>query len=198
MLFHYHYWTPHVEETEKFYRENGFRISQRVGRYQGEFQEFNPPLEWNDFREKNILFRIIEARRGAVNITFGFGKKVMFDHIGYLVTPENHDRICKNARNMGWDVQVSERRTFIATPYSFRIELQTSKDAIDGITEEAELQKLTIVTKRNGLENDLSLLFGQPVSHIVSETGEMVAIKEAFIKGMPDVTDPNGVRIYKR
>jgi len=38
MLFHYHFWTPYVEETEKFYEDNGFRISQRIGKYQGDFQ----------------------------------------------------------------------------------------------------------------------------------------------------------------
>ncbi len=30
MLFHYHFWTPYVEETERFYLEQGFRISQRL------------------------------------------------------------------------------------------------------------------------------------------------------------------------
>ena len=75
MLFHYHFWTPFVEETEKFYVENGFVISQRIGRYEGEYQKFNPPLKWDDFREKNILFRIIEARKGTINITFGYRKK---------------------------------------------------------------------------------------------------------------------------
>lgn len=89
LLFHYHFWTPHLEETEKFYVENGFRTSLRTGKYQGEYQTFNPPLEWDDFRNKPITFRIIEVRRGAMNITFGFGKKVMFDHIGFLVTKKN-------------------------------------------------------------------------------------------------------------
>ncbi|WP_306010419.1 hypothetical protein [Bacillus sp. MMSF_3328] len=75
MLFHYHFWTPNVEETENFYVDNGFRISQRIGRYQGEFQEFNPPLKWDDFREENILFRIIEARKGTINILLGTEKR---------------------------------------------------------------------------------------------------------------------------
>jgi hypothetical protein len=40
---------------------------------------------------------MIEARKGIVNITFGYGKKIMFDHIGYLVSMENHNKICDNA-----------------------------------------------------------------------------------------------------
>ncbi len=105
--------------------EQGFRVSLRAGKYDGEFQTFNPLLTWNDFREKEILFRIIEVRKGAVNITFGHGKKPVYDHIGYLVAKEQHDLICENARKAGWKVSVGERRTFLSTPYKFRVELQT-------------------------------------------------------------------------
>lgn len=119
MLFHYHFWTPYVEETENFYEENGFRISQRIGKYKGDFQTFNPPLTWNDFREKNIFFRIIEARKEGVNITFGYGKKIMFDHIGYLVSMEKHNKICDNAKKMNWDVKVGGTKDVYY--YSLRI-----------------------------------------------------------------------------
>jgi hypothetical protein len=197
MLFHYHFWTPNVEETEKFYVDNGFRISQRLGKYQGEFQEFNPPLSWDDFREKEILFRIIEARRGAVNITFGFGKKTMFDHIGYLVSMEEHNKFCENAKKLNWDIKIGERRTFISTPYHFKIELQINNDAIDGEIAETELKELKVVTKQSGLENDLSILFGKRVNNIVTQLGDKVTIKEAVIKGLAstDIVDPNGIRI---
>jgi hypothetical protein len=100
MLFHYHFWTPYLEETEKFYEENGFNVSLRMGKYNGDFQNFNPPLTWNDFRIKNILFRIIEMRKGTVNITFGYGKKIKFDHIGFLVSKTKHHMLCDNAKKM--------------------------------------------------------------------------------------------------
>lgn len=82
------------------------------------------------FREKNILFRIIEARKGTVNITFGYGKKIRFDHIGYLVSMEEHNKICDNAKKMNWTIKVGERRTFITTPYEFKIELQVNNDVV--------------------------------------------------------------------
>jgi hypothetical protein len=159
VLFHYHFWTPYVEETEKFYERNGFRISQRIGKYQGNFHMFNPPLEWDDFREKNILFRIIEVRKGSVNITFGYGKKITFDHIGFLVTEKEQKKICENADKMKWEVDQGERRTFITTPYQFRIELQTNKDVVDSITHPVRIQELKLETKKPGLENDLAMLF---------------------------------------
>ncbi|WP_251551095.1 hypothetical protein [Neobacillus muris] len=197
MLFHYHFWTPFVEETEKFYVDHGFRISQRIGKYQGDFQTFNPPLKWDDFREKKILFRIIEARKGAINITFGYGKRISFDHIGFLVSKTEQSEICENAAKMNWVVDQGERRTFIATPYHFRIELQTNKDAVDSLTAPINIQELLLTTKSTGLEKDLSLLFGHPVHTIKSVVGDVVTIKEAVFNDSfaEDLVDPNGVRI---
>lgn len=198
MLFHYHFWTPYLEETEKFYEENGFNVSLRMGKYNGDFQNFNPPLTWNDFRTKNILFRIIEMRKGTVNITFGYGKKIKFDHIGFLVSKTKHHVLCDNAKKMNWQVNIGERRTFINTPYEFKIELQTNIDVIDTIADTVKINQLKIVTKTTGLEDDLSTLFNEPVNNIHSVVGDEVTIKEAVIKGFlsSDHLDPNGVRIF--
>jgi hypothetical protein len=197
MLFHYHYWTPYVEETEKFYEENGFRITQRIGRYQGEFQKFNPPLKWDDFREKNILFRIIEARKGTINITFGYGKKIMFDHIGFLVSDKEHGQICENAVKLSWKVDKGERRTFIATPYNFRIELQTNTDVVDSLNSQIKLEELKLETQKAGLESDLLTLLGNSKCRISSEVGNVVTIKQVVINNCVSspIVDPNGVRI---
>lgn len=197
MLFHYHFWTPYVEETEKFYVDNGFRISQRIGRYQGEFQEFNPPLKWDDFREKNILFRIIEARKGTINITFGYSKRIMFDHIGYLVSDKEQAQICENAVKLSWKVDKRERRAFIATPFNFRIELQTNTDVVDSLSSQINLQKLKLETKKAGLESDLIILFGKSKNRVHSEIGDVVTIKQAVINNLisSPIVDPNGVRI---
>ncbi|WP_163582562.1 hypothetical protein [Gracilibacillus saliphilus] len=59
------------------------------------------------------MFRIIEVRKGKVNVAFGFGKKPIFDHIGFLVTKEEHTAICKRANQLGWNINEGERRTFI-------------------------------------------------------------------------------------
>lgn len=197
MLFHYHFWTPYVEETEKFYKNIGFRISQRIGKYQGDFQAFNPPLTWDDFRDKSIIFRIIEARKGAINITFGYGKKIKFDHIGFLVSENEQNIRCEKADKMNWTVAKGERRTFITTPYHFRIELQTSEDIVDSMNDNIKIQKLKLETKRTGLEDDLSILFGTPVKTIQSLIGDTVTITEAVIKdSLPKkLVDPNGVII---
>ncbi|WP_051239856.1 hypothetical protein [Pontibacillus halophilus] len=74
-LFHYHWWTEHVEQMEEFYQQQGFETVLRVGRYEGEMQTFNPPLEWDDFRDKGITFRIIEMVKGKNEYYFRAWKK---------------------------------------------------------------------------------------------------------------------------
>ncbi|MGM7702390.1 hypothetical protein ACSVDE_11750 [Pseudalkalibacillus sp. Hm43] len=129
-LFHYHWWTERPEEMEKFYERLGFETTLRVGRYNGEFQQFNPPLTWEDFRDKGIQFRIIEMVKGQTNITFGQGKRDMFDHIGVLVSDTEYKQIIDNATQLKWTVNEGERRTFVTTPWKFKIELQKRKEVV--------------------------------------------------------------------
>ena len=200
MLFHYHFWTPYVEETERFYIEHGFRITQRIGKFQGDYQSFNPPLNWDDFRDKDITFRIIEARKGAINITFGFGKKVMFDHIGFLVNANEHDEICNRAREMNLNVNSNDRRTFIGTPYGFRIELQKNMDAIDELSDVARIVELELSVQSEELEKKLFQLLNNQIANVHTVKGNMVTINKAVMKGVPveNQTDPNGVQIAGR
>lgn len=197
MLFHYHFWTPYVEETENFYKSNGFHVSQRIGRYQGEFQPFNPPLTWEDFRNKPILFRIIEMRKGAINITFGYGKKIQFDHIGFLVSETDVQKIIENAEKMNANINKNERRLFIGTPYGFRIELQSHTDAVDTLKSQIKIKQLKITTNANGLEDFLTNLFGTADSGIKATSGDRVTITEATMQNinLANYVDPNGVAI---
>ncbi|KSU61719.1 hypothetical protein AS034_12825 [[Bacillus] enclensis] len=129
-LFHYHHWTPKVKEMESYYQQLGFRTISRVGRLDGEMQPFNPPLSWDDFKGKDIAFRIIEMVKGQTNVTFGQGKRDMFDHIGVLLNEEEYSAIAGRAAELGWAVNEGERRTFISTPWTFRIELQRRSDVV--------------------------------------------------------------------
>ncbi|MGI1806489.1 hypothetical protein ACRPK8_12240 [Exiguobacterium sp. TDN 0502] len=195
MLFHYHIWTPHLEETEAWYTARGFHVSQRIGKKDGEFSSFNPPLSWDDFRTDKILFRIIEMKRGAVNVTIGFGKTVRFDHIGFLIQSDDVQAILDRAATASFSVQANERRTFLQTPYGLRIELQTHEDAIADAGG-TELVRLVLATPREGLEADLAKLFDQPVPQIQTVHGEKTVLQEAVFSYASLVgTDPNGVQL---
>ncbi|MGE6556682.1 VOC family protein [Exiguobacterium artemiae] len=196
MLFHYHLWTPFVEETERFYQQLGFQVTQRIGKIEGAFTSFDPPLHWDDFRQQRILFRIIEMKRGAINITFGHGKKVMFDHIGFLVTEADRLQILDRAEGLGLTVQANERRTFIGTPFGFRIELQTHPDAVQSQTGDQLLQ-LGIATPTLGLEPLLSQLLARPVPEITTSAAERMHVRQAVFSGIPALPeqDPNGLEV---
>lgn len=119
-------------------------------------------------------------------------------HIGFFVSKKEHDEVCDNAKKMNWKINVGERRTFIKTPYEFKIELQINTDVMDTFADIGEILKLKLVTKIKGLENDLEILFGKPINNISSIVGDKATIKEAVIKGFlsSNNVDPNGVRIF--
>ncbi|TDL82443.1 hypothetical protein [Peribacillus frigoritolerans] len=129
-LFHYHWWTDKAEEMENFYGELGFKVTLRVGRYQDKFEAFNPPLQWNDFRHKDIKFRIIEMVKGQTNITFGNGSRDIFDHFGFIVDSAEYDQIINRANNQGWKVNEDVRRTFISTPWKVKVEVQKRREVV--------------------------------------------------------------------
>ncbi|MGD7009982.1 VOC family protein [Metabacillus sp. 84] len=192
MIFHYHYWTPNLEKTERFYSQLGFTVRQRIGKKDGTFHSYNPPLTWDDFRKEQPLFRIIEMKKGQVNVTIGFGKNVIFDHIGFLVTKDQHDTVCKKARELGWKPDEAERRTFIPTPYGFRLELQTHSDVLD--TGEPAIEEIRLGVLKAGLEKDLVYLFGRNLS-VKTELEEIPSLKEVKLSNIASGTDPNGVLI---
>lgn len=196
MLFHYHLWTPFVEETERFYQKLGFRVTQRIGKQDGTFMSFDPPLDWDDFRHEKILFRIIEMKRGAINITFGYGKKVAFDHIGFLMTKAERLATLQWAETLGWTVQANERRTFIQTPYGFRIELQTHLDAIESRSGDQLLQ-LEIATPQSGLAAMLHRLLERPVPEITTSAAEQTRLVHVTFSGehARHEQDPNGLEV---
>ncbi|MED3550258.1 hypothetical protein [Cytobacillus praedii] len=124
----------------------------------------------------------------------------MFDHIGFLVSGKEQGQICENADKLNWKVDKGERRTFIATPYNFRIELQTNTDVVDSLNSQIKLQELKLETKKAGLESDLLTLFGKSMNRVYSEIGDVVTIKEAVINNLisSPIVDPNGVRITNK
>lgn len=190
-LFHYHHWTDRVEETENFYVQNGFEVA---GRFAKE-KTYHPPLMWDDFRNEYPQFRIIEVRKGKINVTFGRGKKPMFDHIGYLVSEKEHEEICGRARSLGWNLSIGERRTFIGTPFRLRIELQLRKDVVNA--EDDSIQSMDIkANKKDGIK-DLPILFGRPVPELHFSNGQQLTLEKVTIKGHKNqtITDPNGVFI---
>ncbi|EKF35874.1 hypothetical protein [Bacillus xiamenensis] len=193
-LFHYHYWTPFVEETEKAYTSLGFDVKSRFTK-EG---SFHPPLTWDDFREKNPVFRIVEMRKGQINVTFGYSKKVIFDHIGFLVTDDEYHQLLIQAKKQHWGIQTGERRTFLSTPIRLRIELQRRTDVIE--TGEEALSGMTIAVPDLTHTPNVDQLLDGLIQPIHWEKGERLSLLKVMIKdaNCKNTIDPNGVHVLKQ
>jgi hypothetical protein len=208
-LFHYHYWTDKVKAMEHFYQQLGYQTVLRVGNLDGEMQTFNPPLTWDDFKEKEIAFRIIEMVKGQTNVTFGQGKRDRFDHIGVLVNEEEYSGIVGRAAELGWAVNEGERRTFISTPWKCRIELQRRSDVV-AEEQHTVIRQMKIdvpFTEHPGWvaqllhldvlhEEDAHVKVGNDEWSIVFNKEDDVRLQAVYftVDGMKDV-DPVGVRL---
>ncbi|WP_342492237.1 hypothetical protein [Bacillus sp. FSL M7-0003] len=193
-LFHYHYWTPFVEETEQAYRSLGFEVK---GRFTKD-GSFHPPLTWDDFREEQPTFRIIEMRKGQINITFGYSKKVLFDHIGFLVSDEEYAQLLAQAKELNWPIQAGERRTFLSTPLRLRLELQRRTDVIETGTEALHAMTIAVpdLSQTPKVDQLLSPLH-QPIHWQKGEQLSLLNVVMTDDDGV-DTTDPNGVHIVKQ
>lgn len=199
-LFHYHYWTDEVEETEHFYCRHGFQLIQRLAKMNGGMQSYPPNLCWDEFRSESPQFRIIEVRKGKINVTFGAGKRKQFDHIGFLVSDAEHDELCHRANERGWNVTISERRTFIGTPMRLRIELQKRHEVVE--SKLPHIKKMKILTPK--INEARQLLDLHPHFHDILEwtEGDYLHLVEVLVLGEwdnnPQNSDPNGVRLKVR
>ncbi|MCY7704311.1 hypothetical protein MH062_01980 [Bacillus safensis] len=193
-LFHYHYWTPFVEETEQAYRSLGFEVKGRFTKS----GSFHPPLTWDDFREEQPTFRIIEMRKGQINITFGYSKKVLFDHIGFLVSDEEYAQLLAQAKELNWPIQAGERRTFLSTPLRLRLELQRRTDVIETGTE--ALHAMTIAVPDLSQTPKVDQLLSPLHQPIHWQKGEQLSLLNVIMTDDDgvDTTDPNGVHIVKQ
>ncbi|USD83243.1 hypothetical protein M5E02_02065 [Bacillus safensis] len=193
-LFHYHYWTPFVEETEQTYRSLGFKVN-------GRFTKdgfFHPPLTWDDFREEQPTFRIIEMRKGQINITFGYSKKVLFDHIGFLVSDEEYDQLLAQAKELNWPIQAGERRTFLSTPLRLRLELQRRTDVIENGNN--ALHAMTIAVPDLSQTPKIDQLLSPLNQPIHWQKGERLSLLDVNMTNVDEMNtiDPNGVHIVKQ
>ncbi|MFE5473177.1 hypothetical protein [Bacillus safensis] len=193
-LFHYHYWTPFVEETEQTYRSLGFEVN---GRFTKD-GSFHPPLTWNDFREEQPTFLIIEMRKGQINITFGYSKKVLFDHIGFLVSDEEYDQLLAQVKELNWPIQAGERRTFLSTPLRLRLELQRRTDVIENGND--ALHAMTIAVPDLSQTPKVDQLLSPLNQPIHWQKGERLSLLDVNMTDVDEMNtiDPNGVHIVKQ
>ncbi|WP_049970298.1 hypothetical protein [Haladaptatus cibarius] len=125
-LFHLHFNTPDVGRAERRLSEVGLPLNHRFGHIDGE----SHALDADEPIPEDFRLRLQDAERGYANVTVAPGQKPHFDHLG-LCTCE-FDAICDRAENTGWSVRDRDgRRTFVMTPWGFRVELHPDGSAVE-------------------------------------------------------------------
>lgn len=117
LLFHLHFNTPAVDAAADRLDRLGLPLRRRFGSVRGEGLSLAP----GDPTSEDFRFKLQVHQAGAVNLTLAPGRRPRFDHLGFVV--EDFEAALDRAEHRGWAVRRDERRTFVMTPWGFRIEL---------------------------------------------------------------------------
>lgn len=117
-LFHVHVHVPDVDYAAAVLADYGLPVNARYGSVDGEAVALGP----DETPPADFRFRLQDSQRGHANVTLTAGPEVSFDHLGIVTS--GFDDVVERARKAGWTVQgVDEPRTFLITPWEFRIEI---------------------------------------------------------------------------
>lgn len=144
-LFHLHYHVPDIRYAERVLAEHGLPLHARYGSVDDEPISLAP----DEDPPKGFDFKLQDAQRGYANITLTPGKDVRFDHLG-LVSPE-FETVVERASDVEWQIQgVDSPRTFLITPWGFRVEIHPDDGFIAetlGSWEECGFDTVTLAVK---------------------------------------------------
>ena len=168
-LFHLHFNTPNISGAATRFGEAGLPLQRRFGSIRGEGTSLTPEEDTpDDFRLKLQVHQ-----HGAVNITLAPGQRPHFDHLGLAVSDleDTIDRV----KDHGWSVRSNERRTFVMTPWQFRVELHPETGAVVrglGDSGEAHLEDVSLqVPNANAAREAFNEIF-HPLSELSIDDGE--------------------------
>ncbi|AFK18759.1 glyoxalase/bleomycin resistance/dioxygenase family protein [Haloferax mediterranei ATCC 33500] len=118
-LFHLHYHVPDVEYAATVLSSFGITPAARFGSVDGE----SVALEPDENAPRDFRLRLQTNRGGTADVTLTPAPRLAFDHFGVIV--DDIAAVVERAEARDWSVTENERRTFLVTPWGFRIELQS-------------------------------------------------------------------------
>jgi catechol 2,3-dioxygenase-like lactoylglutathione lyase family enzyme len=141
-LFHYHLVTNRLREAEERYLAKlGFGLVARHGRIGDKTTSYEPGTSWEELDRVGFRLRLTELERGAVNVVIQPGHWAVprVDHIGVALDENEFREVLARATLLGRRVtEHGGRRTFIATPAGYRVEIHPPRDWIDTLLDHAE------------------------------------------------------------
>lgn len=181
-LFHLHYHVPDIGYAEQVLADHGLPLHARYGSVDDEPISLAP----GETAPDDFEFKLQDSQRGYANVTLTPGKDVRFDHFG-LVSPA-FDAIVQRAESAGWEVQgVDSPRTFLITPWGFRIELHP----VDGIVvgslgsrEECRFGTLTLAVQNpDEVEEVLQEVVGTVSEVAIQRTSDRPHVPQVTFRG---------------
>lgn len=144
-LFHYHLVTSKVRDVEaRYLGKLGFTLVARHGRVGEESTSFEPGRSWEELDRIGFKLRLSELERGAVNVVVQPGQWEVprLDHLGLVLSEDAFLETLERASERELRIQEhGGRRTFVATPAGFRLELHPPRAWIeDLLSHDDELQ----------------------------------------------------------
>ncbi|MCO8246064.1 MULTISPECIES: hypothetical protein [unclassified Haladaptatus] len=157
-LFHLHFNTPDVSRAETELDANGLPPYRRFGQVDGEFHA----LDATDPIPDDFRLRLQNAQRGYVNVTIAPGRKPHFDHLGLCTTA--FDAICDRAAEADWSVRDRDgRRTFVMTPWGFRVELHPDGSDVEtdlGSWDDGHFERVELTVPDANADEQFRRVFG--------------------------------------
>jgi catechol 2,3-dioxygenase-like lactoylglutathione lyase family enzyme len=145
-LFHYHLVTSKVREVEERYLAKlGFELVARHGRIGDEPISYEPGTSWAELDRLGFRLRLTELQRGGVNVVVQPGHWTVprVDHFGFALAEDEFREVLGRATVLGRRVQEhGGRRTFVATPAGYRIEIHPPREWLEELVEGAAVFRL--------------------------------------------------------
>lgn len=167
-LFHLHYHVPDVDHAERVLAEKGLPLHARFGWVDDEMVALGPA----DEIPEGFRFRLQDSQRGYANVTLTSGKRMQFDHLGIYTT--EFESVIDSAEEAGWNVHgIEEPRTFLITPWKFRIEVHREGDRVEdslGSWEDAHFSEIILtVSNADAVREGLTTVIGDIPGLVVHE-----------------------------
>lgn len=142
-LFHLHFAVPDVPAAERALADAGLPPYRRFGRLDGE----RASLDADEPVPDGFRLRLQNARTGAVDVTLAPGTRLQFDHLGVVVP--DVAAVVDRAEDVDWSARDSGgRRSFLATPWRFRVEVVDAAGAVAGDLGSPDVASLASVALR--------------------------------------------------
>ncbi|KAB1188893.1 MULTISPECIES: hypothetical protein [Haloferax] len=183
-VFHLHYHVPDVDYAASVLVAHGIVPSRRFGSLDGESVSFAP----DETAPPEFSRRLQTNRGGMADVTLTPAPRLDFDHFGVVV--ENVSTVVERAREREWTVTENDRRTFLVTPWGFRVELQAAESDVIaelGPATDCQFTDVTLavpVEAREQIDRGLRAVLGNVANlRITPVRGPTPAVREALLDG---------------